>query len=377
MLSSPLHYFIEITLFGLVLALLIIGYRFFIQLKRREEQYRHLFNHAEVCIWNEDFSEVYRHLQKLKRQGVDNLQLHLQKHPELVIELIAKVKVLQVNRASLTLFSATSEAQLINSLQSVFGPGATDIFIQELCAIWDKKSLFKAEVSHLTLAGNALTVIISMPIPNTESGFKSIPVSLIDITERKKTEQLVWQQANFDALTQLANRNLLFDRIKQEILKDERASISFALVFIDLDGFKKINDVYGHHIGDVLLIETARRIKNCVRESDTVGRFGGDEFCIILSSVSKKQDIKHIAAKLNTALSDDFMINQQALSISASIGITLFPDDSTSFNQLFKYADQAMYSAKNAGGNDYAFYDQLGDAKPYPQPITKNIKLSN
>ena len=172
-----------------------------------------------------------------------------------------------------------------------------------------------------------------------------------DISERKKSEALIWRQANFDPLTGLPNRRMLLDRLEQNIMKTRRAGLQLALLFIDLDHFKQVNDSVGHAMGDQLLIEAARRISACVREVDTVGRLGGDEFTVILSEMSHPERADQIAQKIVHAMSEGFRLGSEVAFVSASIGITLYPDDALDIDELFKHADQALYVAKDSGRN--------------------------
>ncbi|NMM14132.1 MAG: EAL domain-containing protein [Rhodoferax sp.] len=177
-----------------------------------------------------------------------------------------------------------------------------------------------------------------------------------DITERKKSEALIWQQAHFDALTGLPNRSMLRDRLEQEIKKSNRDGQQLALLFIDLDHFKEVNDTLGHDSGDLLLIEAARRIRGAVRASDTVARMGGDEFTVILSDLTEASSLERILQKLLQALESVFQLGDEQVFVSASIGITMYPLDATEIEDLFKHADQALYVAKGAGRNRFSFF---------------------
>jgi len=177
-----------------------------------------------------------------------------------------------------------------------------------------------------------------------------------DITQRKQTEEQIWQHANFDPLTGLPNRRLMQERLAQEIKKAHRMRQQFGLMFIDLDRFKEVNDTLGHEIGDVLLKDAAQRLEVCVRESDTVARLGGDEFTIILSDLDGFNSAERVAQHLMQQLSEPFVLNGQPVYISASIGITIYPGDSLELSQLLRNADQAMYAAKNLGRNRYSFF---------------------
>ncbi|WP_415879781.1 EAL and GGDEF domain-containing protein [Methylomonas sp. TEB] len=177
-----------------------------------------------------------------------------------------------------------------------------------------------------------------------------------DITEKKKTEGVIWQQANFDPLTQLPNRRMFYDRLSQEIKKAHREHKRLALLFIDLDLFKEVNDTLGHDMGDELLQIAAQRILTSVRETDTVARLGGDEFTVILSDVGDPDNAERIAGKLLHKMTECFQLGNEIAYISTSIGIAFFPDDADNLKSLLKHADQAMYAAKRQGRNQYCFF---------------------
>lgn len=193
-----------------------------------------------------------------------------------------------------------------------------------------------------------------------------------DISAIKQAEELILNQANYDQLTKLPNRRLLNDRLEQEIKKSQREQSTTALLFVDLDRFKEVNDTLGHNMGDMLLIEAAARIKSCVRESDTVARLGGDEFTIILADMKDGLTIAHTAQKIIDKLSQVFRLETHEAFVSASIGIAFYPDDATNIVELLKVADQAMYVAKSAGRGCYRFF-----TKAMQQESDFRIRLSN
>ncbi len=177
-----------------------------------------------------------------------------------------------------------------------------------------------------------------------------------DITEKKKQDELIWQQANFDTLTGLPNRRLFRDRLEQAIKKAHRADGLLALLFIDLDRFKQVNDTLGHDMGDVLLTEAARRITECVRETDTVARLGGDEFTVILPDFGDRAGLEKIAQHIIRQLSQPFMLKNENAYISASIGISLYPGGTPDADSLLRHADQAMYAAKAEGRGRFGYF---------------------
>lgn len=177
-----------------------------------------------------------------------------------------------------------------------------------------------------------------------------------DISERKRLEARLHRMAHFDELTGLPNRSLLFDRLNQAVARADRHNEMFATLFIDLDGFKQINDSCGHETGDALLAEAASRISFCIRGTDTAARIGGDEFIVILTDVTSAVDAERVAGKLTEVLSQPFEVCEHDCVITASIGISLFPEHGVDVESLINRADKAMYSAKKAGKNTWHMF---------------------
>ncbi len=177
-----------------------------------------------------------------------------------------------------------------------------------------------------------------------------------DITERKQAEERVRHLAHYDALTDLPNRTLFHDRLQQALIQAQREHDQVAVMFIDLDRFKVINDTLGHGVGDLLLQAVAQRLTGCIRQGDTVCRQGGDEFVILLPKISHAEDAALVAQKILDAVTQPFFLDKHELHISSSIGISFFPTDGVSLETLMKNADVAMYRAKELGRNNYQFY---------------------
>lgn len=180
-----------------------------------------------------------------------------------------------------------------------------------------------------------------------------------DITERKRTEQKIAHLAHYDYLTDLPNRALYLDKLEQAISLAKRNRYKIAVLFLDLDGFKKINDTQGHDVGDLLLQGAAKRLRETIRESDTVARVGGDEFTFVLHDSGSNESASVVADKIIAALSEPFILKGQRCHVGGSIGISIFPDDSKSLKKLIIQADEAMYLAKQSGKNTYRFYQDV------------------
>jgi diguanylate cyclase (GGDEF)-like protein/PAS domain S-box-containing protein len=180
-----------------------------------------------------------------------------------------------------------------------------------------------------------------------------------DISERKVAEERLHRLAHYDVLTDLPNRVLLNDRLQQALANARRNKGRMALMFLDLDKFKPVNDTLGHNVGDQLLKEVAQRLQDCIRESDTVARIGGDEFVVLLPNIEEEQDAVRVADKILQALKLPFELAGHTLQISSSIGIAVYPEHGEDDKQLSQNADTAMYHAKKNGGFSRAFYGQL------------------
>jgi diguanylate cyclase (GGDEF)-like protein/PAS domain S-box-containing protein len=201
-------------------------------------------------------------------------------------------------------------------------------------------------------------VIIS-PIRNDRGKITQYMSINEDITAKKQSDEIIWRQANFDHLTNLPNRRLFLYRLQKSILYTSREGSSLVLMFLDLDRFKEVNDTLGHDYGDILLIEAARRIVECVRDTDTVSRFGGDEFVLMLTRLNVNAGIEKITKKILNALSEPFHLENETASVTASIGITICPQDGTDISTLLKNADRAMYLAKESGRNCWRSFTDL------------------
>ncbi|UCD90759.1 MAG: GGDEF domain-containing protein [Desulfobacterales bacterium] len=185
-------------------------------------------------------------------------------------------------------------------------------------------------------------------------------ISLRDITERKKAEEQVIYLSHHDNLTNLPNRNLLMERIQQALPLAKRHRKKVAILYIDLDKFKPINDTFGHQAGDKALITTAERMKSCVRESDTIARVGGDEFVIVLQDIVSPKSAELVANKVIKEICSPLYIDEKRCELGASVGLSLYPDHGGDTDTIIKNADTAMYQAKKRGGNNFHLY-QPGD----------------
>lgn len=180
--------------------------------------------------------------------------------------------------------------------------------------------------------------------------------TLHDVTELKNTEARLWHIAHHDPLCDLPNRMLMFDRLGQSIAHARRDKQQVALLLFDLDDFKRINDTYGHHAGDQLLIEVSQRLRRCVRDCDTISRLAGDEFTLIVDQLKAPRDAAIVAQKLIDTMQEPVSLDGQIVQVTCSIGIALYPADASDMEGLLKTADQAMYESKRCGKNAYHFY---------------------
>ncbi len=209
----------------------------------------------------------------------------------------------------------------------------------------------------------SLTVEVHMDPITERSQLVGVVVTLVDATARQARQMEVWRQANFDHLTGLANRSLFLDRLAHSLMLEARTGRLAAVFFMDLDGFKPVNDQHGHAAGDEVLVVIARRLQECTRDGDIVARFGGDEFVLGLTEIASERDVSAMADKVLEAVSQPVTLSSRvSVSVSGSIGIALYPADSQDTEELIADADAAMYRAKAAGKRCYCYFNR-GDIR--------------
>lgn len=227
--------------------------------------------------------------------------------------------------------------------------------------IWNKKK-----------TGEEYLVRVHMSAVKTGANVTNYIGLLSDITESNQVMEKMEYLAHHDYLTGLPNRSLLEDRLQQALVRALRNRSRFAVMFIDLDKFKAVNDTLGHHIGDALLKEVTRRIKTCLRASDTISRQGGDEFVLLLEEIGDEVDITHTARKLLAMIGSSCHLSGHVVTVTPSIGISVYPHDGTTVADLLSHADAAMYHAKNQGRNNFQFFTERINSKALETLMVEN-----
>ena len=237
-------------------------------------------------------------------------------------------------------------------------------FYQDMWATIRSKGYWRGEVWNRKKSGEVFVELLTIStVRDANEQISHFVAIFSDITLIKQHQQRLEHLAHFDALTQLPNRMLLADRLQLAMAQTERDQKMLAVCYLDLDGFKPVNDLYGHATGDRLLVEVAQRLRQCVRGGDTVARLGGDEFVLLFADVSDVHECDHVTSRVLAALSAPFSIAGDGICISASIGVTLYPIDGSDADTLLRHADQAMYTAKQAGRNRYHLFDPESDRR--------------
>ena len=208
-------------------------------------------------------------------------------------------------------------------------------------------------------SGESVPILLSAAAMwRTEGATDGLVWVFHDITERKRAEQQIHHMAHHDALTGLPNRVLLHDRLHSAMALARRRSEMVALLLLDLDDFKDVNDTLGHFAGDDLLVAVAQRVTGCIRETDTCARLGGDEFAVVLVGIGGAADAGLLAQRLIELIDEPFVIHDQEVVVGASIGVSLFPCDGVQVEQLLKNADMALYQAKSSGRRSFRLYQE-------------------
>lgn len=235
--------------------------------------------------------------------------------------------------------------------------------IQEMLATLRAKDHCQGEIWSRTKSGKAYAVLLTVSaVRDVDGRIQRYVVLFSDITPLRMEQEKIEHVAHYDALTDLPNRLLLSDRLQRAMAMSQRNRQTLAVLYLDLDGFKQVNDRYGHSVGDALLIALARRITQVLREVDTLARMGGDEFVAVLADVQGPDQCMHLVQRILRVCAEPITLEDQVLSVSASIGVTLYPQDGSDAEQLIRHADRAMYEAKQSGKNRYYLFDANKDA---------------
>ncbi|MDC9724798.1 MAG: EAL domain-containing protein [Gammaproteobacteria bacterium] len=266
-------------------------------------------------------------------------------------------KIVTVNPAFCRITGYSKDEVLGQPAQLLISDKKHPSFSDDLKDELDNQGEWQGEIWNKRKNGEDFIAWLTVNTIYNDDGSVHQRVALFsDITEKKAAETLALKRANYDDLTGLPNRNMFNDRLAQEIKKSNRTNKPLAIFFLDLDKFKEVNDTFGHQVGDNLLIDAAKRITDCVREADTVSRLGGDEFTVILADLDDVHSIERIANNIIDSLSLPFQLDENIAYVSASIGITLYPNDAQDVSDLLKNADQAMYMAKDSGRGCFRYF---------------------
>lgn len=276
-----------------------------------------------------------------------------------------KTAVITSTNPAFTRITGYSKRHAIGKNSSFLSSGRHDSkFYLEFWKTIKNEGFWQGELWNKRSNGEIFPCWQSVTVINDSEGNPFQYISIFsDITKRKKSEELIHYQANYDGLTDLPNRHLFLDRMDSAIKQARRGGTKIALMLLDLDRFKWINDTLGHSAGDLILVETAKRLKQSIRSSDTAARLGGDEFTIILPDLNRGINAEIVASKIYAAFSKPVNFEGNEIFISGSIGISIYPEDGKDTETLQKNADTAMYSAKEAGRNRFHYFTPLLQAE--------------
>lgn len=287
------------------------------------------------------------------RSIVDNI-------PDAYYEVDLRGNLQFSNEAYLKLFGYRREEMLGLNFRRYVDKKNADIAIRTFAQVYKtRKPIKKMDWKIINKNGGTRHVELSVSLfcnaHGKPSGFRGI---IQDITARRKEEEVIRNQALHDHLTGLSNRLLFYDRLNMAIKRARRAQKMVGVIMLDLDHFKDINDRFGHAAGDALLQEVSERLLSIVRDTDTVSRPGGDEFCIVLPSVNSRHDVIRIAEKIVDAFHRPIHLDTGPVVVTTSVGAALYPENGDNLDTLIQKADKAMYRAKNQGRNRYCFYEE-------------------
>lgn len=313
-------------------------------------------NWSQVVILY-DISDRKKAEERLKMPGRVFNQAH-----EGILITDAEGHIVDVNPAFSEITGYTREEVIGKNPSVLRSDKHSRLFYQEMWNSLHDHGLWQGEIWNRKKNGELYAELLTISALVDEHGDTVNYLGLFsDITQSKEQQQALEMMAHYDMLTQLPNRSLFVDRFKQAIAHSNRHHSLLAVVFLDLDGFKPVNDRYGHDTGDQLLIEVAQRIKASIRQDDTASRLGGDEFVLLLNDISSLEHCERLIRRIRHSIELPYLLDGDNISLSASLGITLYPLDQADADTLLRHADQAMYQAKLAGRGRHHFFDAMQD----------------
>jgi diguanylate cyclase (GGDEF)-like protein/PAS domain S-box-containing protein len=300
--------------------------------------------------------------EKIETKSLEYAESIIDTVREPLITLDQDLRVISVNRSFYDVFKVKPE-ETVGQLIYDLGNKQWDIpKLRELLEtiLPQKASFDNYEVEHdFATIGRRIMLLNARQIERRRGKARIILLAIEDITTRREMEQEIKRLAYHDPLTSLPNRMLLTDRLSMAKIQSDRNRKKLALMMLDLDRFKEINDTLGHHIGDLLLQVVAEKLTGLLRKEDTVARFGGDEFVLVLPEQKDVQTALEVARKIIDTFRNAVVIEGHTLIITGSIGISLYPDHGRNIDTIMKNADRAMYRAKQAGRNQYHLYNEV------------------
>ena len=293
--------------------------------------------------------------------------LHFAQTPIGIIEWDQHHCVLDWNRGAEKIFGWSRDEVIGKGRLEFLVPDASREHVREVWGVLlTQKIAVKSGNENMTRDGRVIFCEwVNTPLIDVAGELVGVTSLVQDVTQRRAEEQAVHRMAYHDALTGLPNRALMYDRLEQTLKQSRRGRSRAAVVFVDLDRFKEVNDTMGHDAGDELLQQIAQRLAESVREGDTVARIGGDEFVLVLSDIHRPDDDGRAAEKLQRALAKPVLIRGKSVEVTASIGVSIYPEHGNSGETLLKHADMAMYQSKQTGRNSVGIYSpDLVGAEP-------------
>lgn len=322
-----------------------------------------LSRRADVDANNPDIGEMAQSFNVLVgklEEATERLQLFAKMFDnsgEAIVITDAQRNIVAVNPAFVEITGYSADEVMGKNPKILSSGKQTAEFYEMMWTTLNETGQWSGEIWNRRKDGEIYPEWLSIGVVKNHRGETINYISLFsDITKRKEAEQRIEFLAHYDSLTKLPNRALFADRLKRALVVAHRNEKKAALMFLDLDKFKDINDMLGHLAGDLLLQSVAERVKSCVRESDTICRQGGDEFMILLEDINGTEDVEKVAHKIISVMSEPHRIGEHSLTITFSIGAALYPDDAGDDKTLILHADQAMYRAKDSGRNNFQFF---------------------